>query len=180
MTETVKCARCGQQFDAGEAGCPACGHLRETAPCATHPDRQAEGQCVFCGIAVCGDCNEADGSYYACADHCSVPFYEGWAQVYTNNDGVEAGLIRDNLRAEGIDAEVLSQQDQTFRVEVGDLAPVRVLVPAFDYLDAVEIVAGHMTPDGEVAFACEECGEPFERGQDRCASCQAVLPTSLA
>ena len=179
MSETVTCARCEQEFDAGEAGCPACGHLRQAMPCAAHPDRQAEGQCVFCGVAVCEECNEAEG-HYACAAHCSIPFFQGWAQVYMNNDDVEAQLIRDNLKAEGIDAEILSQQDRTFRVELGDLAPVRVLVPAFDYLDAAEVVAGHMNLAGEVAFACEQCGEPFEPGQDRCASCQAALPQSLA
>jgi hypothetical protein len=156
-----------------------CGQLQQEGPCARHADRLAKGQCVLCGIAVCEECNRS-ASHYACALHHEIPVFEGWAQIYTTNADLDAQLIRENLQAEGIDAEVLSQRDQTFPVDMGELAPVRVLVPAFDYLAAEEILAGHMDPSGEVSFACAACGEAFDPGQEVCASCQAALPQTSA
>ncbi|MEO5510367.1 MAG: DUF2007 domain-containing protein [Longimicrobiales bacterium] len=179
MMETTACSRCGQQFDATENGCPVCGQLQQPAACQFHPERSAEMQCVLCGSALCDDCNHGS-SHGACELHADIPVIDGWAQVYTTSDEVDAQLIRENFLAEGIDAEVLSQRDQTFRLEVGDLSAVRVLVPAFDYLVAREVMAGHMDGQGEVAFACETCGEAYDAGQEICASCQAPLPTASA
>jgi hypothetical protein len=100
---------------------------------------------------------------------------EGWAQVYTTSDDLEASLIRDNLQSEGIDAEVLSQRDRSFAVDLGDLSPVRVLVPAFQYQGAREVLDGHRDAAGEVQFACPACGEVYEDGASVCASCGEPL-----
>jgi hypothetical protein len=179
MMETNSCSRCGQQFDAMEDGCPVCGRLQQPAECLVHPDRIAAVQCVLCGAALCEACDHGRASG-VCALHADVPLIDGWAQVYSTGDEIEAQLIRDNLLADGIDAEVLSQRDQTFRLELGDLSPVRVLVPAFDYLAARDLMAGHMDPQGEVAFACGSCGEAYDPGQEICASCQTPLRTASA
>jgi hypothetical protein len=176
MTATATCAHCGQEFDGSENGCPACGHLQQRVPCTKHPDREAHGQCVICGTIVCEDCDHGNG-HHACAMHSEIPVIEGWAQVYSTNDELEANMVRDNLRSEGIDAEVLSQRDQTLRLELGDFAAtVRVLVPAFDYIPAEELVSGHTDAAGEVRFACATCGEAYEAGEARCGTCQAELP----
>ena len=106
-----------------------------------------------------------------------MPLVEGWAQVYAASDDVVAQLIRDNLRAEGVDAQVFSQKDHfAFAVDLGDLSPVRVLVPADEYEAAQRIVREHMDLRGELRFACPNCGEPFEPGATRCAVCGAPLP----
>jgi hypothetical protein len=176
--DTVKCTRCGQKFDATENGCPACGHLQKPVPCALHADRSASGQCVICGTPVCAECDRG-GSHHACADHCDIPLYAGWAQVYSTGNDMEADLLRENLRSEGIDAEVFSQRDQTFKMDLGEMAQVRLLVPAFEYLAAMDVIRSHMDEQGEVVFACESCGEAYEPGQPRCAACQAALPRSI-
>lgn len=177
MDNTIRCSRCTQQFDGSEPGCPACGHLLSPMPCGRHGDRTANGQCVICGVAVCAECNGTE-PHYTCPDHRDIPVFEGWAQLYSTNDEVEAQLIRDNLKSDGVDSEVLSQRDQTILVDLGEFAPVRVLVPAFDYLTALEIVDGHRSASGEVAFACQACGEAYDAGQDRCTGCGATLPSS--
>ena len=159
---TTTCARCGQAFDSGENGCPACGRLQNAATCERHHHLTAEGQCVICGSPVCDACTDRTAVHYSCPEHREIPIIEGWAQVYTTSDDVEAGLIRDNLQSEGIDAAVLSQKDQSFAVDMGDLSPVRVLVPAFEYREAFAILQDRMDPSGEVAFACAFCGEPLE------------------
>ena len=112
------------------------------------------------------------GVTHLCERHGSVPIIEGWAQIYTTGDDVEAQLIRDNLQTEGIDAQVFSQKDHhSFTVALGDLSPVRILVPAFQYQEAEELLRSHMDEKGEVAFACAECGEPLLPGQRRCSVC---------
>jgi len=171
MTDTTTCPRCEQEYDASEPACPACGRLAAAAPCARHPDRTARGRCVICGAAVCEQCDDGGRNHYSCPEHREITVVQGWAQVYTTSDDVEASLIRDNLQSEGIDAAVLSQKDSSFALDLGDLSPVRVLVPAYEYEGAQAVISAHMDAAGEVRFACPGCGEAYEPGATVCASC---------
>jgi hypothetical protein len=135
---------------------------------------------VICGDALCDECDAADDMHHACPDHSEIPVFQGWAQIYTTSDDVEADLIRENLQSEGVDAAVLSQKDSSFNIELGDLSPVRVLVPAYDYLEGTRVLKQHMDVSGEVVFACPSCGEAFEAGDTVCASCGTPLPTPAA
>ena len=178
MESTIRCPNCEQEIDAEGPSCPACGHIhRGIMQCERHTERTATGVCVVCGSPVCEQCDVEDELHHACPDHAAVPVIEGWAQIYTTSEEVEADLIRDNLQSEGIDAAVLSQKDRSFAVDLGELSPVRVLVPAYDYLDAIGILGQHMDLRGEVVFACPSCGEPFDAGATVCLSCGATLPT---
>jgi hypothetical protein len=179
MESTVRCTHCEVEFDAGEAACPACGHIHEgSASCARHDFREANGICVICGDPVCEECNAASSGrmHYACPVHREVPVIEGWAQVYTTSDNIEADLIKENLASEGLTAEVLSQKDRSFTVELGDLSPVRILVPAYEYDEAQRILDAHKDSRGEVLFACPSCGEPFDGGDTSCRACGSALP----
>jgi hypothetical protein len=183
MESTVRCSHCEVEFDAGEAVCPACGHIHEgSASCARHSFREANGACVICGDPVCDEeCNATAGRvHYSCPDHREVPVFEGWAQIYTTSDNIEADLIKENLTSEGLTAEVLSQKDRSFNVDMGDLSPVRILVPAYEYDEAKRLLDAHKDGRGEVLFACPACGEPFETGEAACRACGAALPTPAA
>jgi uncharacterized C2H2 Zn-finger protein len=180
MEATITCPRCEQRIAADESTCPACGHLhRDPVPCARHADRLAHGVCVVCGDPVCDECNQEDTVHFACPAHGSIPIIEGWAQVYTTSDAVEADLIKENLQSEGLGAAVLSQKDRSFNVDLGDLSSVRILVPAFEYLNAMEVLSAHMDTRGEVLFACPACGEVFESGDLACRACGAELPARV-
>lgn len=179
MESTIRCSRCEQDVTSTEPACPACGHLHAgPIACLRHPDARADGVCVICGDAVCRECDTDDHVHHSCPDHVDIPVIEGWAQIYTTADTVEADLIRENLQADGFDAAVLSQKDRSFNVELGDLSPVRVLVPAYEYLGAIDLLAAHMDAQGEVTFACPSCGEAFEEGDAACRVCGAPLPAS--
>jgi len=105
----------------------------------------------------------------------------GWAQVYSASDDVQAELIKENLEAEGITAQVLSQRDHfSFSIDLGDLNQVRVLVPAYDYETARALIASHKDSEGEVAFACPSCGEAYEPGDISCAACGTALPATTS
>ncbi len=173
------CPNCEELIPADAGACPVCGHLTVDQPCDRHPERKAVGACVICGLALCKSCDHSQGRHHVCADHSDIPLISGWAQVYLAVSEIEAELIRENLVAEGIEAQILSQKDLSFAVELGELSQVRVLVPAFAFGDAVTLIAQHLDASGEVAFACLECGEAYEPGQLSCANCGAQLPTSV-
>jgi hypothetical protein len=175
----VQCPNCGREFEGGESACPGCGRLERATTCARHGERSAEGQCVICSTAVCEECDRDSAVEFICPTHHDVPIVDGWAQVYSTSDDVQGQLIRENLRSEGLDAEILSQKDHfAVPVDLGDLSPVRVLVPAYEYQEALEILAGHMDRTGEVAFACPACGEAFDEGAATCGACGEPLPAS--
>lgn len=169
---TRRCERCEETIAADADACPACGHLMTPARCDVHADRDAPGQCALCGTSLCSECDAGDRRYHRCAEHASVPIIEGWAEVFSLADEVEAQLIEDNLRAEGVDARVLSQKDHSaFPVDLGDLAVIRVLAPTYAYQEARRLLAAHQDAAGEVSFGCPNCGEPFDEDATACASC---------
>ncbi|MBR9990714.1 MAG: DUF2007 domain-containing protein [Gemmatimonadetes bacterium] len=181
MDTTIQCPRCDQEIDAEGPACPACGHIHNgTLNCQRHPEREAAGVCVVCSDALCDECDAIDEMHHACADHSAIPVIEGWAQIYTTSDEMEADLIKGNLQSEGVDASVLSQKDRSFNVEMGELSPIRVLVPAYNYLEATRMLKQHMDASGEVVFACPSCGEAFDAGDATCRSCGTPLPTPAA
>lgn len=167
------CERCGQEYEGADA-CPACGHLRLSVACDEHPERAAHGRCVFCGRAVCSE-PPAGEEPVVCQEHRTIPLIGGWAQVYSTTTEFEAQLVRENLRAEGIEAQVLSQKDHMYPVDFGELSIVRLLVPVWEYGAAVETIRTHMDTEGEVTFACPACGEPYEPGEAACGSCGSGL-----
>jgi hypothetical protein len=174
--ETRPCPRCGERIAGDAEACSACGHLMVEARCDVHADRPAPGQCALCGMALCVECDAGDRRYHRCADHAEVPIIEGWAQVLTLADEVEAKLIEENLRADGVDAKILSQKDHSvFPVDLGDLAVIRVLAPTYAYQEALRIIDGHRDATGEVSFGCPNCGEPYDDAAADCAVCGEAL-----
>jgi hypothetical protein len=171
-----ECSLCGETIAADAEACPACGRLEQAVSCARHPEREAWGQCVICGTATCEECNGGESRAHLCPDHDGIPVIEGWAQVYSTSNDIEAQLLQENLQAEGIDARVLSQKDHfSFTVDLGDLSPVRVLVPAFVYQEAQQTINERLDAQGEVSFGCPNCGEAYDPGEAACAACGAPL-----
>lgn len=174
--ETRRCERCGETIAADAEACPACGHFHVPASCDRHADRTAEGRCALCGRALCKECDRGHRPYHLCEEHAGVAVIEGWAEVVSVPDEVEARLIEENIRAEGIEARILDQKDHSaFPVEFGDLARVRVLVPTYAYGEAERVLAAHRDAAGEVTFGCPNCGEPYEEGEQVCAACGEAL-----
>jgi hypothetical protein len=171
--EGVRCERCGGEFVDGDA-CPLCGALRAEVPCDDDPTRAAHSRCVICGRALCDGRSEAARAAL-CDEHRSVPVIEGWSQVYTTSVEMEAQLIVENLRAEGIDAQIYAQTDRSFPVDLGELSIARVLVPVWEHEQALQTIQERMDTEGEVLFACPSCGEAYEPGAADCASCGAPL-----
>ena len=54
--------------------------------------------------------------------------YEGWISIFECSTDFEADLVRDRLDEAGVAAVVLTQRDHSFNLNVGDMAPVHVMV----------------------------------------------------
>jgi hypothetical protein len=170
------CRNCGATVAGAADACSVCGQLRNPEQCARHPDRSAAGACLVCGTPVCDACNRGRGNTYLCETHQGVDIVDGWATVHSTGDDIEAELISGNLMAEGIDAQVLSQKDHySFTVDLGDMARVRVLVPAPQYEEAMRALAEQQDVAGDVAPTCPACGASYEAGDTTCGSCGASL-----
>ncbi|MDB4950678.1 MAG: Double zinc ribbon [Gemmatimonadetes bacterium] len=169
---TVTCAVCGAEHPSADS-CPACGTLTVEMPCAAHPDRKAHSRCVFCGTPVCEAEAERGRSPAKCAEHRGIATIEDWAQVFSTATEMEAQLLAENLRAEGIDSQIYAQADRIFPVDLGELSIVRLLVPVWEHGQALAVIRSYMDARGEVAFACAECGEVNEPEAEACASCGA-------
>jgi hypothetical protein len=172
--QEVRCARCGEAFS-GEDACPYCGLLRVDAACNRHPSKRAVARCVLCGDALCPVCEDQEKHVSLCPSHREVPIVQGWAQVYSTTSELEAQLLRENLRSEEIEAQVYSQKDMMFNVDLGELSIVRLLVPVWQYEQALGVIREHMDAGGAVTFACSACGEPFTPGARECTACGAAL-----
>lgn len=100
---------------------------------------------------------------------------EGWTEVYAPGDELEAQLMSDMLRAEGIDAQVYSQQDHIYAVRVGELGRVRLLVPDGERERATELVRAFLSDQTTEAPTCPVCGASYEPGDAACPACGASL-----
>lgn len=174
--QTRRCDHCGETVAADAETCPACGHLKAATACDRHPDRAAPGRCALCGTALCDECDAGTKHYHLCAEHAGVKIIEGWAEVLALPDEMEAHLIEENLKAEGIESRILSKKDHSaFPVEFGDLARVRILVPTYAYEEADRVLAAHRDAVGEVSFGCPNCGERYEEAEAVCSKCGEAL-----
>ena len=97
--------------------------------------------------------------------------YQDWIAVFNTSTDYEADLVRDRLDAAGIAAVVLTQRDHSFNLNVGDMAPVRVMVRPEDEDAAREVInekpftdeeleeaAMSADPDSEDAHTADEEG----------------------
>lgn len=97
--------------------------------------------------------------------------YQDWIAVFNTSTDYEADLVRDRLDAAGVAAVVLTQRDHSFNLNVGDMAPVLVMVRPEDEAAAREVIdaqpfsdeelteaALNADPDSEDAYTADEEG----------------------
>ena len=79
--------------------------------------------------------------------------YEGWISVFECSTDFEADLVRDKLDEEGVAAVVLTQRDHSFNLNVGDLAPVHVMVRPEEEAEAREVLDQAPISDADLTEA---------------------------
>ncbi|MEM6286491.1 MAG: DUF2007 domain-containing protein [Bacteroidota bacterium] len=79
--------------------------------------------------------------------------YEGWISVFECSTDFEADLVRDRLDEAGVAAVVLTQRDHSFNLNVGDLAPVYVMVKPEQEAEARGVLADTSFTDEELEAA---------------------------
>ena len=82
--------------------------------------------------------------------------YEGWVSVFECSTDFEADLVRDRLDEEGVAAVVLTQRDHSFNLNVGDLAPVHVMVRPEEEAEARAMLSQAPISDADLEAAALE------------------------
>jgi len=152
QVELTLCDSCDESVDPAMSFCPHCGVRRKrlkegdrNVVCATHPNEEAIGRCVFCGKLVCDRCSVRKQGRIFCENDEHVKMMFDWVAVWTANTPYEAQMIKANLEGAGIPAMILSQHDRMYYTTAGDLAVNEIMVPkgfwenARQYLDATPI-----------------------------------------
>lgn len=152
------CPLCNERVGGEAAYCPHCGKLigppESALPCASHPDLTALGVCVVCGKAVCETCaTELEGKMF-CDDDSHLSIHQDYAIVCRCATEYEAAMIQSNLAGAGIAAQIFSQRNPMYVVNVGELALVNVMAPKSQVHEAEAIVAdlrAHPADEGSEA-----------------------------
>ena len=83
----------------------------------------------------------------------SENIYQDWVVVFRSGTDYEADIVRDRLDDAGVSAVVLTQRDHAFNLNVGDLAPVNVLVPPEQVEAAESVLSSRPFSDAELSEA---------------------------
>ncbi|MBP9211947.1 MAG: zinc ribbon domain-containing protein [Bacteroidetes bacterium] len=157
-----QCDNCSGEMDLDNDYCPHCGTLyaEDQYSCSNHPTGVATGVCVICQQLFCTEClNEKNGRLY-CDAHISVESTQGWSVVFTSSDFYEAEIIRGSLQSAGFTTHSANTTN------IGVMAdgfmdnalgrtifkyPIKIFVPADQYLAAQEFLAQDHTGDSPSA-----------------------------
>lgn len=102
--------------------------------------------------------------------------YQDWIVVLKTGTDYEADLVRDRLDDADIPAVVLTQRDHAFNLNVGDLAPVNVLVPPDRLEDAINLLKSKPFTDEELEQAALAAGESPDK---HTRSVEAMLDSGI-
>ena len=90
---------------------------------------------------------------------------ETWEPVYTTGIDYDAELVCDRLRDAGIPAVVMNKRDHAISVNLGDLARIKVMVPASRLDDARALLAREAVSPEELEAAAL-AADPFGPDDD--------------
>lgn len=63
-----------------------------------------------------------------------------WELIYTTAKDYEANMFKANIESSGIPVQILSQQDTSRMLTVGNLSIIKLYVPSGDYEEALQII----------------------------------------
>lgn len=103
--------------------------------------------------------------------------YQDWSVIYEATTDYEGDLVRDRLDDNGIAAVLLTQRDHSFNLNVGDLAPVRVMVRPEDIERAQAVLDELPLTDEELEQAAMAADPQAPDAHN--ASSEAMLDSGL-
>ena len=157
-TPLNQCDNCGGEVDLDSDYCPQCGTLyaEDQYSCTNHPTGVATGVCVVCQNLFCDECLTERNKRLYCNEHNDIEASEGWTVIFKSSDFYEAEIVRGKLQSAGMTTH------STNTTNIGVLAdgfmdntlgriifkyPIKVFVPADQYLTAQKILSGNSSID---------------------------------
>ncbi len=95
--------------------------------------------------------------------------YDDWVTVFKTGTDYEAELVRDRLRDAGIPAVIMNKRDHAYNLNFGDMAQIKVLVPAEKKEAATNLLNEPPLSDEEltrIALAADPFDEEAEEPAD--------------
>lgn len=102
MNSELSCSNCDNTVDPDAPWCPHCGALFGDDVCRVHPDEEADGVCVICGLPCCSDCGTWVNDIFLCGTHEEYELIEGRARVYGSMDVLAAEYASRCLEQAGL------------------------------------------------------------------------------
>ncbi len=91
--------------------------------------------------------------------------YDDWKTVFKTGHDYEAGLVRDRLRDADIPAVILNKRDHAYNLTLGDMAQIKVMVPAESEEAAKALLNQAPLSDAELEAAAL-AASPFDEDGD--------------
>ena len=91
--------------------------------------------------------------------------YDDWKTVFKTGQDYEAGLVRDRLRNADIPAVILNKRDHAYNLTLGDMAQIKVMVPAEREEEAKALLSQAPLSDAELEAAAL-AASPFDEDDD--------------
>jgi hypothetical protein len=97
------CSHCRNEINADDDFCPHCGAMfAEALCCHRHKKSPADGVCIICALAYCGECGTLVQGRFLCNRHGNYEIYEGLARVFGVLDDVAAQFAKSCLDQAGL------------------------------------------------------------------------------
>ena len=82
--------------------------------CVNHPHVEAEGVCIICCKAYCGNCLNRVIRLYLCDRHRDYEIYEGMARVFGGSDIAQTEFAKSCLEQAGLHPFLYSRKASTY------------------------------------------------------------------
>ncbi len=150
------CDNCSAEIDLDSDFCPQCGTLfaDDQYSCTNHPTGVASGVCIICQQLFCTQCLSKKKNRWFCSEHSGIESSEGWVVVFSSPDFFEAKFVSGKLESAGITTNSFNTMNISVLADgfidnaLGRTIfryPVKVFVPAHQFLDAQKILAEEET-----------------------------------
>lgn len=153
--EKFNCVNCEIELIGDDDFCPNCGTVFiEDVYCTNHNDIDAEGVCVICAHAFCGECGGKYENKFLCSEHESYEIYQNMVRVYGTSNEADIRYTADCFKKADLHPFIFSRKaspmhlggsDYSLFRASGDSAnhiinEIKLLVPFSEVLQAEEVL----------------------------------------
>lgn len=155
-SDELVCGFCENKMKEDDEYCMNCGHLFvDDALCNNHEEADAEGVCIICSYAFCGECGSYKMGRFLCNEHADYEIVGSYARVFGSTNLAEVDYYKNILLEEKMHPVLLDKKNNAISFAGNEYSffkhpqkqsavimnEVKLLVPLTETLDAEAIIA---------------------------------------